>query len=219
MYAPCVVLDLDDTLFLERDYALSGFAAVGAYVDATYGRTGFGEASAALFSSGARGDTFNRALAAIGLPEEPDTVRELVAVYRRHAPAIALTPDAARLLSRLRGHYVGVVTDGPLESQYAKARAVGAPRWASSVIYTATLGPGYGKPHPRAFAMHQTAAGRSGAACVYIADNPAKDFEGPKSLGWRTVRICRPESLHADVPSGALADLEIVSLDELEVTR
>lgn len=214
-----MILDLDDTLFLERDYALSGFAAVDAYVTATYGRAGFGEASVALFADGVRGDTFNRALASVGLPDTPETVRELVGVYRRHAPSISLTADAARLLPRLRGHYVGVVTDGPLESQHQKALAVGAPRWSSAVIYTATLGPGFGKPHPRAFAMHQAAAGRSGTACVYVADNPSKDFAGPKALGWQTVRIRRPDSLHAGVPSGPLADLEIASLDELELTR
>ena len=49
------------------------------------------------------------------------------------------------------------------------------------------------------------------------ADNPNKDFAGPKSLGWATVRIRRPESLHAAVPNGDLVDLEIASLDELTV--
>jgi putative hydrolase of the HAD superfamily len=212
-----VILDLDDTLFLERDYVLSGLRAVGEHVASVYGRTGFGDVAVGLFEAGVRGDTFNRALAASQLPDDDRIVGELVAVYRRHEPAITLTPDAARLIPRLRGRYLGVVTDGPLESQRAKAIAVGAPRWSSAVVYTAALGPGFGKPHPRAFAMHQAAAGRHGTACVYVADNPAKDFAGPKSLGWATVRIRRPASLHADVPSGDLVDLEIVSLDEFEV--
>lgn len=212
-----MILDLDDTLFLERDYVLSGLRAVGEHVATTYGRTGFGDVAVALFEAGVRGDTFNRALVAVGLPDDEPTVRSLVEVYRRHSPDIALTPDARRLIPRLRGRYLGVVTDGPLESQRAKALAVGAPRWSSAVIYTAELGPGFGKPHPRAFAMHQVAAGRKGAACVYVADNPNKDFAGPKSLGWATVRIRRPESLHAAVPNGDLVDLEIASLDELTV--
>jgi putative hydrolase of the HAD superfamily len=217
VHASCVILDLDDTLFLERDYVLSGLRAVGEHVASTYGRTGFGDVAVDLFEAGVRGDTFNRALAALVLPGDDRTVRELIGVYRRHTPAITLTPDAGRLIPRLRGRYVGVVTDGPLESQRAKAIAVGALRWSSAVIYTAQLGPGFGKPHPRAFAMHQAAAGRAGAACVYVADNPTKDFAGPKSLGWATVRIRRPASLHADVPSGDLVDLEIASLDELGV--
>jgi putative hydrolase of the HAD superfamily len=212
-----VILDLDDTLFLERDYVLSGLRAVGEHVATAYGRRGFGEVAVALFEAGVRGDTFNRALAEVGLPADDATIHRLVAVYRRHIPALGLAPDAGRLIPRLRGRYVGVVTDGPLDSQRAKALAVGAPRWSSAVIYTTELGPGFGKPHPRAFAMHQVAAGRGGAACVYVADNPSKDFAGPKSLGWATVRIRRSGSLHEAIPSGDLVDLEIVSLDELPV--
>ncbi len=212
-----MILDLDDTLFLERDYVLSGLRAVGEHVATAYGRPGFGDVAVGLFEAGVRGDTFNRALAEVGLPADDATIHRLVGVYRRHTPAIGLAPDAGRLIPRLRGRYVGVVTDGPLESQRAKALAVGAPRWSSAVIYTAELGPGFGKPHPRAFEMHQVAAGREGAACVYVADNPSKDFAGPKSLGWATVRIRRPGSLHAALPSGDLADLEIATLDELPI--
>jgi putative hydrolase of the HAD superfamily len=211
----CVILDLDDTLFLERDYVISGLRAVGKLVQSRVGRAGFAQIAIGLFENGVRGDTFNRALAELGIRDDAALVGELVAAYRCHEPAITLEPDAARLVARLRGRYVGVVTDGPLESQRAKARAVGAPGWTSLVICTAELGSGFAKPHPRAFAMHQTAAGRRGAECVYIADNPAKDFAGPKSLGWATVRLRRAQSLHAGLPSDGLVDDEIVSLDEL----
>jgi putative hydrolase of the HAD superfamily len=50
---------------------------------------------------------------------------------------------------------------------------------------------------------------------VYVADNPIKDFAGPRRLGWRTVRIRRPGGLHADLPSGDDVEQEIASLDEL----
>jgi putative hydrolase of the HAD superfamily len=215
----CVILDLDDTLFLERDYVISGLTVVGDHVRRTLGHPGFADIAIGLFNDGVRGNTFNRALVELGLSDDPDVVADLVATYRSHEPAISLEPDARRLLAGLRGRYVGVVTDGPIESQRAKARAVGAPRWASLVIYTAELGPGFGKPHPRAFAMHQAASGHRGSACVYVADNPAKDFAGPKSLGWSTVRLRRPDSLHAQMPSGELVDREVVTLDELTTRR
>ena len=47
---------------------------------------------------------------------------------------------------------------------------------------------------------------------MYVADNPLKDFAGPKSLHWRTVRINRPGSLHADKSSGPDVDVEFESL-------
>jgi putative hydrolase of the HAD superfamily len=49
-----------------------------------------------------------------------------------------------------------------------------------------------------------------------VADNPAKDFAGPRSRGWRTVRVRREGSLHAAVASGDDVDAEINGLAELD---
>lgn len=214
MPTPCVILDLDDTLFLERDYVISGLNAVGAHVARTTGRDGFADIATALFEAGVRGTTFDQALAQIGITPTDDRVAELVGVYRRHAPAISLLPDAARLVDRLGGHYLGVVTDGPIDSQRAKAQAVAAPRWADLIVYTSELGPGFGKPHELGFSLHERHTGRPGNQFTYVADNPTKDFGGPKARGWHTVRIRRQASLHAALPSGEDVDAEIISLDE-----
>jgi len=52
--ASVVVLDMDDTLFLERDYVLSGFAAVDAVVAKEHGLKGFSESAWRLFCAGVR---------------------------------------------------------------------------------------------------------------------------------------------------------------------
>ena len=143
---------------------------------------------------------------------------DLVGVYRRHTPTIGLRPTPARLIPRLRGRYLGVVTDGPLESQRAKAHAVGAPRWSSAGVYTAELGPGFGKPHPLAPSRcTQIAAGRAGRGVHVRRRQPTKDFAGPKSLGWATVRIRRPGIAACRAPERRDVDLEIASLDELPI--
>lgn len=210
-----VILDLDDTLFLERDYVISGFTAVGEHVAATRRVPGFGTVAISLFELGVQGTTFDQALARVGIEPTAALVAELVGVYRRHAPTIGLLPDAAGLIAGLDDHYLGVVTDGPLDSQRAKALAVGAPSWAELIVYTAELGPGFGKPHELAFSMHEARTGLPGDRFTYIADNPTKDFGGPKARGWRTIRIRRPASLHAGFASGEDVDAEITSLDEL----
>jgi len=215
MLTRCVILDLDDTLFLERDYVISGFTAVGAHVAARFGRTDFAQTAIALFEGGVRGTTFNQTLAQLGISPTDDLISELLDVYRRHVPAIALLPDAQRLISRLSGRYIGVVTDGPPESQRAKADAVGAPDWAQLVVYTAELGVGFGKPHERGFAIHEEQTGLAGDQFTYIADNPTKDFAGPKARGWTTIRVRRPESLHAALASGHDVDVELASLDDV----
>ncbi len=144
-----------------------------------------------------------------------ELVAELVDVYRRHTPTIRLLPDAARLIARLDGRYLGVVTEARSTASVPRRTRSALQLGRQLIVYTAELGPGFGKPHQLAFSMHEDRAGLAGPEFTYIADNPTKDFAGPKSLGWATIRIRRPESLHAERASGRDVDREIVSLDEL----
>jgi len=164
-----------------------------------------------------RGDTFDRALAALGREPEPGRVAELVAIYREHDPAIVLAPDAASFLAAAQtaGRPLAAVTDGPLASQRAKARALDLASVCRTVVFTAELGAGFGKPHPRAFEAVQELTGRPHAAHLYLADNPAKDFGGPRSLGWATVRVRRAGSLHEAVATPDDVDLELADLSDL----
>lgn len=213
----CLVFDVDDTLYRERDYVRSGFAAVGAYAEREHGVEGLEAACWELFESGVRGSTFDRALTALGGAPDPALVAELIAVYRAHEPRIALPGDARSCLERWRGRaFIGLVTDGPAASQRAKIAALGLDAYVDRAIVTSELGDDAGKPDPRAFALLETASGAAGPDCCYVADNPAKDFGGPRSLGWRTVRLRRAGGLHAAAPSGPDVDREIVTLDELD---
>ena len=55
----CVVFDLDDTLYLERDYVRSGFFAVGRYLEERHDLQGFESAAWQEFEAGRRGDIFD----------------------------------------------------------------------------------------------------------------------------------------------------------------
>lgn len=212
-----VVLDIDDTLYLERDYVRSGFVAVGTWARDELGVDGLGERAWAAFEAGVRRTIFDEVLAGTGLDGTREIVPRLVDVYRSHAPTIEMLADARDWLDSLAPHIaVAVVTDGPLASQRAKADALLISRWADLVVFTESLGPGRGKPHPAAFEHLERELGVSGDRCAYVADNPAKDFVAPHRLGWRTVRVRRPGSLHADVPSGDDVDAEITSLADLD---
>ncbi len=203
-----VVFDVDDTLYLERDYVRSGFRAVDDYLRERHGVAGFFERAWAAFEQGVRGRTFDEVLPQLGLSPGRELIAELVEVYRRHRPQIDLLPDARAALEAARraGWAVAVVSDGPLASQSAKVAALGLSRWAEPIVLTAALGDGFGKPHPRAFRLVEEHTGCRAEQCVYLADNPRKDFAGPKGLGWRTVRVRRRGGLHAEEPSGQDVD-------------
>jgi putative hydrolase of the HAD superfamily len=214
----CVVFDVDDTLYLERDYVRSGFRALETWALRRLGVGGLAPVAWEIFESGGRGDVFDRALTRLGVEPEPALVGEAVQAYRTHRPTIRLLEDARDCLDRLLGHVVlAAITDGPEASQCAKVEALDLGRWCSRVVLTETLG--CPKPHPRAFETLEAATGLRGDACVYVGDNPRKDFAGPKQCGWRTIRIRRVGGLHAGVEAAhcgtIAADHEIRSLASL----
>lgn len=212
------VFDIDDTLYLERTYVLSGFAAVDRWLVEVHDVRGFGKAAIARFNRGARGNTFDLALADIGYPNAHGLVAEMVQRYRTHEPAISLATDAARHLQRLSGKMpIAIVSDGPLASQERKVKALELASVATTILLTDRWGPEFHKPHARAFREIQTAWEFKGEQLVYAADNPSKDFHAPRALGWQTIRIARPEGEYSGLATPINeAILEIASFDDLE---
>lgn len=208
-----VVFDLDDTLYLERDFAFSGFRAVDAAVRARHGVAGFGDHCTAEFQAGRRGDIFDRALQLFSL-HDIEQVAALVATYRDHVPDIALCADAIRWLARHGGGF-GMITDGPERTQRNKIAALGLDGRMGLIIPTGQWAAGFGKPHPRAFQMLHD---RAGGPCVYVADNAAKDFVTPNRMGWLTVQLLRPDRIHTGPAPDRLheARVRITDLDQLD---
>jgi putative hydrolase of the HAD superfamily len=210
----CVVLDIDDTLYLERDYVHSGFAAVDVWLTQELGIRGFRELASGHFERGTRGDTFDRVLSELDVATGEELIPRMVDVYRTHTPRIRMTPDAATFVASLAGKArMAVITDGPLSSQAAKATALGLPQLTPNIIYTSSLGAGLGKPHPAAFEKVELLTGCRAAQCIYVADNPNKDFVAPSARGWRTLRVRRVGSLHEHVESGADVEATVETLE------
>jgi len=216
-----VVFDIDDTLYLERDYVRSGFAHVAGLVAASdEERREVFDWLWAQFLDGTRRDTFDRLLGDRPGLAGRVTVADIVEAYRRHPPEIALLPGVADVVAALaeRGVRLGVLSDGPVESQSAKARALGLDRWFSPVILTAERGPTFHKPADLGFREIATMWDLPPETLAYVADNPRKDFAGANRLGWRTIRLRHREQLrHTLEPATAMdaPNVEIRSLDEL----
>jgi putative hydrolase of the HAD superfamily len=210
-----VVFDLDDTLYPERQYNLSGFTAVGEHVLRRYGIDRFGELCRELFCAGVRGNIFNRACLRldVALP-----VEELVSAYRDHLPQISLFDDGARALEHLRGkHPLGLLTDGYAGVQRRKIEALGISPYFDSIVVSDELGGrDTWKPSVAPYCRSMEALAGPDRQFVYVADNPTKDFITARALGWKTVRVERPEGIHpAVVEPGHEADCVVATLDEV----
>jgi putative hydrolase of the HAD superfamily len=192
-----VIFDLDDTLYLEADFVRSGFQSVGEWCRTAHDITGVDKVAWRLFCEGRRGNIFDLALVELRSPLGKDAVLDMVRVYRTHPPAISLPTDSAECIKQLRGKYkLGLISDGPSEMQWNKVRALHLDACLNQLIVTADLGRGFSKPHEKAFIQMEELFSVTGAALVYVADNPAKDFVAPSKRGWRTIRIIREGCLY-----------------------
>ena len=214
-----LVFDLDDTLYLERDYVASGFRALGRWVSDNLDLHDFAERAWRRFEGGARDRIFDSVLAELGLGDRPELIQRLLFLYRAHKPDIRLAPDAKACLDRIGPEGgVALLTDGFLVAQRNKIAALGlAERPIRPIVCTDLWGRGCWKPHDRGFLHIESHYRLPSRAFTYVADNPAKDFVAPLRLGWSTVWIRRPARIHADArpcPGGCPARM-IESLDEL----
>lgn len=180
---PVVVFDLDDTLYSERDYVLSGFRAVGYQL----GSPAVAEKMAEAWQSGK--DPY----AAIGVGEE-DT-RRLVDYYRSHNPEISLRAGAEETLTALRdaGVAMAVVTDGRSGSQRLKIKALGLDRFVAPDLVFISEEVGEQKTGGKALRLIVSRYPEA-SGFFYVGDNPSKDFLIPNQLGWTTICLLGDDS-------------------------
>jgi putative hydrolase of the HAD superfamily len=191
----CAVFDMDDTLYLERDYVRSGFEAVGHWAAKWIHVQDFAERCWRRFAAGRRRSIFDEVLCESGRQPAPKLISALVEIYRTHTPSIALAADASEALNAIsHTASIAVVSDGPGASQSRKVEALGLDSFADPIVLTELYGSEFRKPHPRPF--EQVMHCRTASVYLYVADNPLKDFAAPKQLGWFTVRVRRPSGLH-----------------------
>ncbi|MFQ5491122.1 MAG: HAD family hydrolase [Phycisphaerae bacterium] len=195
-----LVFDLDDTLYLERDFVFSGYEAVArAFADELDAPFDLLERMKQLFDSPDRGRVYNVIADQLGHPDPDALVPRMIDTYRNHPPNIQLQPDAAAALTRLAGRCrLGLISDGPATMQANKVRTLGLDSRLDEIILTDQWGREFWKPHPRAFQEMAQKLDVPPTACLYVADNPAKDFLAPNALGWTTVQIRRPGGIYHD---------------------
>ncbi|NOT00035.1 MAG: HAD family hydrolase [Phycisphaerales bacterium] len=214
-----IVFDLDDTLYPERAYVISGFTAVARAFAVQLGDpTASVRRMMELFDAVDRRLVFNRLAAERGLPNPDRTTSEMVETYRRHQPTMTPYGDVDHTLRRLRATCrLGLITDGRPVAQHGKIDTLRLRDRLDHIIVTDDWGIEFRKPHARAFEEMSRCLGAAAADCTYVGDNPGKDFVGPNQLGWRTIQIVRPDALYGDVPTapGGEPQLRIHTLFEI----
>ncbi|OGP59717.1 MAG: hypothetical protein A2V67_02915 [Deltaproteobacteria bacterium RBG_13_61_14] len=219
MIIRAILFDLDDTLYLEKEFFQSGFAVVAAELEAR-GIGSAGEIQILLeriHLGEGRERVLNKAAARLPFPES--WVGELVDRFRAHAPKIQIQPEDYEVLRCLRQQYrLGCITDGFSAVQRRKIQALGIQDFFNALVIADELGRQYWKPHPLPFLTCCQQLQVPPAQAVFVGDHPERDIQGARRAGLTSIRIRREQSyFFYRVSSGPeRADFEISRLSELE---
>lgn len=202
-----VIFDLDDTLYRERRYALSGFAAVSHELQVRHGIPA-GDAFRTLASAcrgGRRQAAFQELCERFGLDFRE--VPRLVHLMRMHTPRLRLTRAARDVLTTVRkAQPVAILTNGLPNVQVRKIAALGIEPLVDAVIYATEHGNGAGKPDPAPFLAVCARLGVHPRECVFVGNDPIRDVAGARAVGMRTIRLETPEAAAAARTAGALPE-------------
>jgi putative hydrolase of the HAD superfamily len=149
---------------------------------------------------------------------DPELEAELVRRYRQHRPQLQAYPQAREILAWVKDQQrrLFLVTDGQGASQRHKLESLGLAPWFDAMIFTDELPVEQRKPSPVPFLRACAVLGIEPAACLFVGDDPQRDFEGPKLLGMRTVGVSTGP--FADLPASGLQvpDARVAGLADLK---
>lgn len=177
-----LVLDLDDTLYREIDYVISGAKHIAQLLQQLTGVKLETDLQSFIQQNPA-GDFLNFA---IGKSNFPQSSKEaLLWSYRVHSPDIRLSKEVHSWVNdcRQKFHAVAILTDGRTVTQRLKLASLklgDLPAYISEDWQST-------KPDPKRFLAIQNRWPVK--HYIYVGDNPAKDFITPNSLGWGTIGL------------------------------
>lgn len=196
----CLIFDLDDTLYYEKMYVLNAFKDVCLYLSSKYNKDYkelYKRCSEVLDEFG-RGKIFDILCDEYGFQED---IEYLVEIYRKCEPKIELYEESIEIFEFAKSNdfKLALITDGCSQVQWNKIKALELEKIMDKIIVTDDYGQGYSKPHERSYKDILNCFKVKAEQCIYIGDNPKKDFVGAKKLGVRTVRIIHEYGDHIEI--------------------
>ncbi len=214
----CVIFDLDDTLYNERQYVESAMLHVAEYFAQKYAMhtKDVHQELLQILDEKGRGKIFNLFMENHGIEEN---IAEIVQVYRDTTPVLDLYQDAEETIQKLRqkGILLGIITDGCSKVQHHKIEGLQIEKLFDDVIVTDDYEQA-AKPSEIPYRMILNNHPQLTASeCIYIGDNPTKDFIGARRVGMATARIIRElgDHMQTQVAREIEADFCIESLTDI----
>ena len=177
-----VVFDLDDTIYSENDYFLSGVNEILMTISLIYGDLAASKLLNYDFERN-REKFLQDIVSILDLPLI--TMESLLWIYRLHTPKIALSQSVAGVISKLElcCKNLVILTDGRSISQRQKIKALNLDHLP---LY---ISEEYSSEKPDSLRYLKIMQDFPSSSYVYVGDNPAKDFMAPNVLNWGTIGL------------------------------
>jgi len=213
-----ILFDLDDTLYDEMQFVKGGFKAVSLYISKnnnTEQKVVYKLLLDMLEEQG-RGKIFDILLKKLGLYNKK-IIPKLVEIYRTHKPNLFLYSEVSNVLSTLKqqGYKLGIITDGNVEVQRNKVKALKIKDFFDCMIFSDEYGIEKQKPNPLPYQIAMEKLEASANKTVYIGDNSYKDFITAKKLGIFTIRIMRGQYKNIKLRKEYESDCQIQNLENI----
>ena len=210
-----IVFDLDEVLYDEKTYVISGFRTVSEFLEkdeAIPKKIIFEYLKRRL--KNCRERIFNDLLDNFRIYSQKN-LKKCISVYRTHTPKIKLYSDAKDCLKRLKNYPLYIVTDGNKIVQKNKIKALNLENHVKKTILTSNYGLRNSKPSTFCFQKICDMEKTSPTNLVYIGDDPHKDFVGLKREGFKTIRLFKGRFKNERLSKEFEADYKIKSLKEI----
>lgn len=188
-----IAFDLDDTIFPEYDFILSGFDAVSKVMSKDFDieQKELASLMKSFFANSSK-NVFDKVLKYYNIEIINESIEKYVKIFREHEPCIVPYPDVIKSLLKLKKTYkLALITDGYAISQRNKIKVLGINELFDEIVVTDEYGKSFWKPNPGSFGMlsEKTKVEYSGMA--YVGDNPCKDFNIKNTHAVFTIHIQR----------------------------
>lgn len=194
-----LIFDLDDTLYKEIDFVYSGFKEVCKYLSIK-NNIEFQmlyNYSIEILQKNGRGRIFDVLCNKFNINED---IQKLVSIYRNTKPEIKLYDDSVYMLNKLKGNYkLAIITDGMSCVQWNKIKSLNLQELMDKIVVTDDYGKDFWKPSVFPYLKISRHFSTMPDECIYIGDNPNKDFIGAKKINMHTIRITRDYGDHINI--------------------
>ncbi|MBD5116773.1 MAG: HAD hydrolase-like protein [Ruminococcaceae bacterium] len=215
----CVIFDLDDTLYPQIEFDLGCLEEASRYISSLCGIHQSEIFCILTKIITEKGIEYRKIFDDLFIEIKFDGmchIKEILKYYWSASPQISLFPNTDYILDCLKKKYLlAMITDGYVNVQKYKINKLSLNNYFDNIYFTDSYGIKNRKPSKYVFDIFLKETKLSPKECVYIGNDPRKDFLPARSVGMHTIRIRQGSFSEMTLNEEYEADYTIQNISQL----